>query len=234
MNEDIRDWAAGKQRANGYTEVPAPPTAAGDVEAAVAALQTTLDVLKTNEPINRQEGDIEQADLEAKNAQQIENAIDALTTQVTVERIEGDLKHYGGFALTVNGVRKEFVGAEPEEFKDRASDYAAGTGTPMLEAMKVLAIKEGWDKREPMPGPAPVEPAAAPILPPVLPVDQARADDLALLSQIAAGQHPQMLEPELADLIEAALVRHPDDPAIQAEGERAIVAYSNGLMAATA
>ena len=60
-----------------------------------------------------------------------------------------------------------------------------------------------------------------------------RADDEALLTQIAEGKHPDMLEPELADLIEAALERHPNDPALQDLGMRAIDAYSNGLMAAT-
>jgi hypothetical protein len=60
-----------------------------------------------------------------------------------------------------------------------------------------------------------------------------RSADMALLTQVAAGQHPQMLEPELADLIEAALERHPDDAEVQTEGERAITAYSNGLLSAT-
>ena len=63
--------------------------------------------------------------------------------------------------------------------------------------------------------------------------DAARAADLALLSMVAAGTHPNMLEPELADEIEAVLTRWPDDAAMQAEGEKAINAYSNGLMSAT-
>ena len=62
---------------------------------------------------------------------------------------------------------------------------------------------------------------------------QQTADDMAFLRTVANGQHPNMLEPELADEIEAALGRHADDKAIQDLGERAIVAYSNGLMAAT-
>ena len=54
-----------------------------------------------------------------------------------------------------------------------------------------------------------------------------------MLSQVAAGTHPQMLEPELADQIEAALTTYPGDAAIEQAAEAAITAYSNGLLAAT-
>jgi hypothetical protein len=47
----------------------------GDVGAAIAQLEVALDVCVTNEPINRAEGKIEQADLEAKNAEQFRRAI---------------------------------------------------------------------------------------------------------------------------------------------------------------
>lgn len=63
---------------------------------------------------------------------------------------------------------------------------------------------------------------------------QQRADDLAMLAQVGAGVHPQMLEPELAELIEAALTRWPGDAEVEAAAERAVNAYSNGLLQATA
>jgi hypothetical protein len=63
--------------------------------------------------------------------------------------------------------------------------------------------------------------------------DPARAEALAFLAEVAAGRHPQMLEPDLADRIEQVLTTYAGDAAIQTEGEKAIVAYSDGLMAAT-
>lgn len=57
--------------------------------------------------------------------------------------------------------------------------------------------------------------------------------DLLTLNRIATGIHPDMLEPELAEQIENILTTYADDAEVQALGERAITAYSNGLMAAT-
>lgn len=48
------------------------------MQAAITQLEIALDVLVTNEPINRERGDIEQADLEARNAAEIRQAIDVL------------------------------------------------------------------------------------------------------------------------------------------------------------
>lgn len=47
-------------------------------DAAVTALEVARDVAATNEPINRAEGNIEQADLEAKTVEQIDNALETL------------------------------------------------------------------------------------------------------------------------------------------------------------
>ena len=47
--------------------------------AAIEQLQISLDVLTTNEPINRKEGNTEQADLEARNAAEIRQAIAVLS-----------------------------------------------------------------------------------------------------------------------------------------------------------
>ena len=48
------------------------------MNAAVTYLETSLNVLETNEPINRAEGNIEQADLEAVSILQIKEGIEVL------------------------------------------------------------------------------------------------------------------------------------------------------------
>ena len=48
------------------------------MNAAITYLETSLNVLETNEPINRAEGNIEQADLEAISILQIKEGIEAL------------------------------------------------------------------------------------------------------------------------------------------------------------
>jgi hypothetical protein len=45
------------------------------MQAAISTLEIALDILKNNEPINRAEGNVEQADLEARNAAEIEVAL---------------------------------------------------------------------------------------------------------------------------------------------------------------
>lgn len=61
----------------------------------------------------------------------------------------------------------------------------------------------------------------------------AREQTIKVLELIATGMHPDMLAPETADLIEQAMANYPDDTTIAALAERAVDAYSNGLMAAT-
>ena len=48
------------------------------MKAAIAQLEISLDVMVTNEPINRAEGKTEQADLEAVNASEIRQALAVL------------------------------------------------------------------------------------------------------------------------------------------------------------
>lgn len=48
------------------------------MQAAISQLEIYLNVLETNEPINRAEGDIPQADLEKKNAEEIRQALKLL------------------------------------------------------------------------------------------------------------------------------------------------------------
>ena len=63
------------------------------MKAAITQLRIHLDVLTTNEPINRAEGNTEQADLEAANAAEIRQAIAVLErTPLVVDRIQEVLK----------------------------------------------------------------------------------------------------------------------------------------------
>lgn len=48
------------------------------VTPAIASLKVALDTVKTNEPINRQEGNIDQANLERTNAKSYRMAIKSL------------------------------------------------------------------------------------------------------------------------------------------------------------
>lgn len=48
------------------------------IEPAVVELNIKLDTMRTNEPINRKEGNISQADLERENAKSYQTAIDIL------------------------------------------------------------------------------------------------------------------------------------------------------------
>ena len=52
------------------------------MNAAIAQLEISLEALENNEPINRKEGNEEQADLEAKNAEEIRQALVILTGSV--------------------------------------------------------------------------------------------------------------------------------------------------------
>lgn len=48
------------------------------MNAAITQLEVSLDVLETNEPINREAGKIDQADLEAAHAAEIRDALEFL------------------------------------------------------------------------------------------------------------------------------------------------------------
>jgi hypothetical protein len=52
------------------------------IEPAVVELEIKLDVMKTNEPINRKEGKVAQANLEKANAKSFEKAIGILKNGV--------------------------------------------------------------------------------------------------------------------------------------------------------
>lgn len=123
----------------------------------------------------------------------------------------------------------------PHPADTRRINFAGGSymtqkdiGKTAMDYAEFLITKKGGATPAPNPGPTP-EPKPDP----TPPVDPQRAADLAILRQIADGMHPDMLAPETADLIEAALLRYPGDAEVDALGERAVIAYSNGLMAAT-
>ncbi len=117
---------------------------------------------------------------------------------------------------------------EPENFRASVMQVlgssASGTVYKVVDvpgfADMVATILIPQQPASPAPGPKPTPNAA-------------RIGDIAFLTEVAEGKHPEMLEPELADRIERVLTAYPDDAEIQALGERAIVAYSNGLMAVT-
>lgn len=121
--------------------------------------------------------------------------------------------------------------SEPEYFRSAVMQTveASASGVRYSIGDPALLVQAVADKL------AAMVPAAAPAPDPAPQPTGAGARDAhkALLEQVAAGQHPNMLDPELAELIEAALLAHPDDADMQALGERAVVAYSNGLLAAT-
>jgi hypothetical protein len=52
------------------------------MQATIEILEQQLEILKTNEPINRSEGKIEQADLEARQIEEIDTAIHALRNEI--------------------------------------------------------------------------------------------------------------------------------------------------------
>ena len=78
-----RDWQEVFQELSlaaesGYSDDEAPVEPSPPVAAAITALEVTRDTLETNEPINRAEGNDEQADLEAKSAEEVKQAIEVL------------------------------------------------------------------------------------------------------------------------------------------------------------
>lgn len=83
------------------------------------------------------------------------------------------------------------------------------------------------------PAQAAVNPGATETTTPTpLAADPQRAADEALLAQVIAGTHPDILEPDLVEQIEAVFNRYPDDAAMQAKVDEAIVAYERAALKA--
>jgi hypothetical protein len=61
-----------------YAAVTEGPSRGVAVQAGIVVLEIALNTLVTNEPINRAEGNVEQADLEVKNAAEIRAALSIL------------------------------------------------------------------------------------------------------------------------------------------------------------
>ncbi len=73
----------------------------------------------------------------------------------------------------------------------------------------------------------------APLQSPRLLADAQRAADVALLDQVIAGTLPDLLEPELADQLEAVFNRYPEDAAMLVKWEEALAAYEQAALKAT-
>ena len=63
------------------------------VTAAIVVLEQHLEMIENNEPINRKEGNIEQADLEAANAVEIRMALSVLKYWAVPEFVEQGKEH---------------------------------------------------------------------------------------------------------------------------------------------
>lgn len=149
-------------------------------------------------------------------------AIGALAEQVA--RAMGE--YAAAYVEEARDDRQSFAAQVMQTVRASASGIAYSVADPELLVQSVVDKLAAMVAAEPAPPPTP-EPGPGPGPAP------GRDADLATLLSIAGAQHPDMLEPELGDLIEGILTRYPDDADIQAAGERAVIAYSNGLMAAT-
>lgn len=88
LGKKLMDWVATESsfRADGVTVSSAEILSeeqegvliVADVQAAITQLEISLETLKTNEAINRKEGNSAQADLEAINSKELQDAIHVL------------------------------------------------------------------------------------------------------------------------------------------------------------
>jgi len=105
---------------------------AGDVSAAIAQLEVALDVVVTNEPINRERGDIEQADLERRNAEQFRRAIEVLKKGDTSGIFDDANPHTGGeqYQMIVGTIRRagEVIGRALIGGDGKAMVYVGASG----------------------------------------------------------------------------------------------------------
>lgn len=146
------------------------------------------------------------------------DAVDVLAGKIA----EGMREYASGYADMAASKPDQFRLTVRQAVKTAASGVTYSVGDPERLVVRVAELVERMAE-ETQPEPEPTTAAGG-----------QRATDLTLLEQVAAGTHPDMLAPELADEIEAVLSRWPDDADVQAAGERAVTAYSNGLLAATA
>lgn len=143
-----------------------------------------------------------------------------LADKVAESMAENASGHLEMAAEEPNYLRQQIM--QTAERSDSGISYSIGDPA-LLVQMVQDKLKAMIPANAPQPEPTP---------PPVV-TDTKRADGMALLTQVSAGTHPDMLEPELAEQIEAVMLAYPDDAELQALAERAINAYSDGLMAAT-
>lgn len=99
---------------------------AGDVGHAIAQLKVALDVVTTNEPINRAEGAIEQADLERESADQFRKAIGILEGRLApvLDAAEGPMV----VNLFIEGEPPEVLPEESDDEDQPAPTDTTGSG----------------------------------------------------------------------------------------------------------
>lgn len=153
--------------------------------------------------------------------------VDGQALQLMADRIAEGMREYAaGYAAESRDEPSQFRVSVLEAVKASGSGVRYSVGDPdalvtaVAERVRAMAVTAAPDTTTTVTA----DPPAG---------DPANAADVALLTQIADGKHPDMLSPELADVIEAAMLRHEADADMQALAERAITAYSAAMLAAT-
>lgn len=186
----------------------------GDIDPAVAAM--ALFVAKNN-----------------RSAKRMGSAFKAMATFLKSEAIrQQSADMFGG---TVSASFEDIIAAANREL-----DRQFGEGEFAISLLQPNLFAPTDPVPAPPPEPVPISPAPTPA--PTSPVDPAPAPsadpqkdaDLALFRAVINGTVADILAPELADQLEAAYLRHPDDPELGTLFEQAVNAYQSAMMAATA
>lgn len=125
------------------------------MKAAITQLQIHLDVLTTNEPINRAEGNTEQADLEAANAAEIRQAIAVLERiPWVVDRIQevlkaspssGPLWHGSTQISGLRAVLAVLEREEPEDTEQEAVTHGCADAPDFISELRSVINKHSME-----------------------------------------------------------------------------------------
>lgn len=186
----------------------------GDIDPAVAAM--ALFVAKNN-----------------RSAKRMGSAFKAMATFLKSEAIrQQSADMFGG---TVSVSFEDIIAAANREL-----DRQFGEGEFAISLLQPNLFAPADPAPAPPPESVPIPPAPTPAPPsPVDPAPAPSADpqkdaDRILFRAVINGMVADILAPELADQLEAAYLRHPDDPELGALFEQAVGAYQSAMMAATA
>lgn len=102
--------------------------------AATAVLEVALNTLENNEPINRAEGAIEQADLEAKSAEEIRGALE------TLNEVSPPAKRIGHLQRITNLWRT--FGSAPQYVRIRLQEESGEEFTVLLTENELREVRE--------------------------------------------------------------------------------------------